>query len=341
MSDTKLSIIVVAYNEAQHVARLQRSIRALERPDGVDVESILIDGGSSDGTADAAHAAGFDRVEELPGANIPVCRNAGARYARGKWIAYVDGDCELAPDWLIQAAPLLQKFPEVMLGWPARPPDPMNRMQAAWNFHWLNKNPRLEQVCGRDVVRHEGFRLATTRNMILTRSVFDQVQGFNESLPTGEDTDFAFRAYMAGIPVFGVPELRVVHHGEPNTVSKFYKQQVWHANRNSYAHIKRISGGKIGGNAPRFALACLISIVLALAGTLMAAILRQPGALLAWLAPLATVGAPALYISIKGRDVRHLPMLVWLYALYGAARIHDWAGLAKSKASWKAPQAKA
>ena len=333
-----LSIIVVAFNEARHVARLQRSIQGLERPAGVDVESILIDGGSSDGTAEAARQAGFDRVAELPGANIPVCRNAGARYAKGKWIAYVDGDCELATDWLIQAEPLLRHFPEVMLGWPARPPDPMNRMQAAWNFHWLNKNPRLEDVCGRAVVRHEGFRLATTRNMILTRSVFDQVNGFNESLPTGEDTDFAFRAYMAGIPVFGVPELRVLHHGEPSSFGTFYKQQVWHANRNSYAHIKRISGGKIGGNAPRFALACLLSMIIAFSGTVAAALLGQVWPLLGCLAPLGVVGAPAFFVSIKGREFRHLPMLVWLYTMYGAARIHDWAGFAQSKASWKVPR---
>lgn len=331
-----LAIIVVTYNEARHVARLLRSIKALERPAPIQIETILVDGGSQDGTATAARAAGFDLVEERPGANIPVCRNAGAALAKGDWLAYVDGDCELAPDWLTQALPFLRHFEQVMLGWPARPPDPMNPMQAAWNFHWLNKNPRLEQVCGQDVVRHEGFRLATTRNMILTRAVFDAIGGFNEELSTGEDTDFAFRAYMADIPVLGIPSLRVQHHGEPRSLAQFYRQQVWHANRNSYAHIKRISGGRVGGNAPRFALAFLMSLVLALTGMVATFLTMNPIGLAAWLLPLAVVSAPAIYISLKGQTFRHLPMLVLLYTLYGWARIHDGLGLAKSKTNWKA-----
>ena len=335
MSAHTLSIIVVTYNESQHVARLQRSIKKLDKPEGVQVQSILVDGGSQDGTAEAARRAGYSRVIELPGANIPVCRNRGAEAAQGDWLAYVDGDCELAPDWLMTAYPLLTGCEAVMLGWPARPPDPMNAMQSAWNFHWLNKNPRLEDFMGRRVVRHEGFRLATTRNMILHKSVFTTVQGFNEELPTGEDTDFAFRAYMADVPVLGVPDLKVVHHGEPVTLRQFYKQQVWHANRHSYEHIQKLSGGKIGGNAPRFAKAFMAGLFSAVVGLAISAVTGNAWWLLLLLPVLGVISLPAAYISMKGRSLRHLPMLCLLYAAYGWARMQDWVGLAQSKASWK------
>jgi glycosyltransferase involved in cell wall biosynthesis len=336
-----LSVIVVTFNEARHVARLQQSLRSLTLPPGVAVESILVDGGSRDGTAAEARQAGFDHVQECPGASIPVCRNLGARAAKGDWLAYVDGDCEVADDWLQQACPFLVEYEKVLLGWPARPPDPMNALQAAWNFHWLNKNRHMEEVLGQAVVQREGFRLATTRNMLLHRAVFDAVDGFNEELPTGEDTDFAFRVYMQGIPAFGLPTLRVWHHGEPATFGEFYRQQVWHANRLSYAHIRRISGGRIGGNAPRFAAAFLLAGLAGLAG-LFSGLAGRPlwPAWWLWLFPwLAVVALPAVFVSWKGGSVRHFPMLCVLYALYGWARMWDLVGLARARPSWKSTAA--
>ncbi len=333
-----LSIMVVAFNEARHVARLQRSVDAMRKPEGVQVETVLVDGGSGDGTAEAAREAGFTKVIELPGANIPVCRNRGAREASGDWLAYVDGDCEVAEDWLEQAYPLLAGSEGVLLAWPARPPDPMNWLQAAWNFHWLNKNPRMEEFMGRHVVRAEGFRLATTRNMILHRAVFDAVNGFNEKLPTGEDTDFAFRAYMKDIPVLGLPDLRVVHHGEPTTLQEFYRQQVWHANRRSYEHIVKISGGKIGGNAPKFAMAYATGLFSAGIGVTIGMLTGQALSFLLVLPLMGVIILPALYISLKGRTAKHFAALCVIYAAYGWARMWDLMGLARAKPSWKTPK---
>jgi len=202
------------------------------------------------------------------------------REAAGDWLAFVDADCELADDWLERAAPLLAGADKIVLAWPARPPEPMTWVQSAWLFHWLNKNRKMENWNGREVVKEEGFRLATTRNMIFTRAVFDGMKGFNEELSTGEDTDFAFRAYMAGIPVLGLPSLRVFHHGEPRTIVQFYRQQVWHANRRSYEHIKKISGGKVGGNAPVFSALFLVCVALAIAGVAAAIAMRSPLAML-------------------------------------------------------------
>jgi len=331
-----LSIIVVTFNEARHVARLQRSIAALRVPDGIGIETVLVDGGSRDGTLEAAREAGYTRVCVHPGASIPVCRNIGAREASGDWLAYVDGDCEVAVDWLEQALVFMQKLDRVIVGWPARPPEPMNALQQAWNFHWLNKNPRMEEFLGRRVVREQGFRLATTRNMMLHRAVFDALGGFNEALPTGEDTDFAFRAYMADIPVLGVPESKVVHHGEPVTIADFYKQQKWHANRRSYEHIMKVSKGRVGGNAPKYTAAYLAAAALCILGTGLTVWLRHPLPLLLCLPWPAVIGAPAAWISLKGGTFRHLPMLCMLYAVYGWARSLDLLGFARLKPSWKA-----
>ncbi len=331
----KLSIIAVVFNEAKHVADLQRAATHLQNPTGVEIETILVDGGSRDGTADAARAAGFTKVIVLPGANIPVCRNRGLAEATGDWIAFLDGDCIPAEDWLEQARSLLARGEPIILGWPARPPEPMTWVQSAWDFHWAQKNRKLTSYGGREVVQHEGFRLVTTRNMILNRRVLDRVPNFNEALATGEDTDFAYRAYLAGIPVIGLPELHVVHRGEPATLGQFYRQQVWHANRRSYQHILKASGGKVGGNAPKFALAFLLTLILALVGFALALHSNNYWLLAFALPLLAVVSLPALRLCIRAKNVKPLLGLIVLYSAYGLARAYDLVGLSPHKPSWK------
>jgi GT2 family glycosyltransferase len=331
----RLSIIAVTFNEARHIAHLQQAVNRLQRPAGCEVETILVDGGSRDGTVDAAHAAGFSRVVVLPGASIPVCRNRGLREATGEWIAFVDGDCVPAPDWLREAAHFLQREEKVLLGWPARPPTPYTWVQAAWVFHWDQKNPHREERHGRPVVAREGFRLATTRNMVMHRLVAEQLGGFNEELTTGEDTDFAFRAHQAGIPVLGVPSLHVAHHGEPATLRQWFRQQLWHANRRSYRHIVKLSGGRVGGNAPLFTALYLGTLALGLAGLAVALATGRalPAALVApW---FALITGPAVLLCRRGRSWKHLPALCLLYAAYGLARSIDLLGLHRQKPSWK------
>ncbi|MBP7828582.1 MAG: glycosyltransferase [Kiritimatiellae bacterium] len=329
----RLSILIVAFNEARNLPRLHAAIARLRRPPGMDIETVVVDGGSRDGTVEAARALGFDRVIEAPGASIPACRNRALKESAGDWVAFLDADCEPAADWLERAAPFLEQEARVVLGWPVEPPEPMTWVQAAWHFHWQHKNRVVEDSPGGPVVRREAFRLITTRNMYLARSAADQLNGFDERLATGEDTDFAFRAYLAGLPVLGVPALRVMHHGEPATLKDFYRQQLWHANRLSYARISG-SGQAAGGNAPRFARLFAAALLL-LALAVPAGLFWHPaGWLLALPLPILVAG-PAAWTCRKGGRFRPFLPLCALYLAYGLARALDLAGLHRRKNSWK------
>lgn len=332
MSHT-LSIVVVALNEARHLARLKASIDRLSNPELTNIETILVDGGSTDGTVELAQQAGFTKTILLPGATIPVCRNRGVCEASGDWLAFVDADCEVAEDWLVKALPFLQSGDPVILGWPVSPPTPPSWVQAAWHYHWIRKNPCIELVNGSPVIKKQAFRVITTRNMLLHRRAYDLVRGFDEALVTGEDTDFVFRAYTQGLAVLGVPSLNVMHHGEPATLGQFFRQQLWHANKTSYTRIQQTAGGRLGGNAPRFARWFLISL---------AAFILAPWALLVhWAAlvlffPLVLlVAGPALFLSIRGGHPGFFPSLCLLYFAYGLARSIDLVGFHRNKPSWK------
>jgi glycosyltransferase involved in cell wall biosynthesis len=329
-----ISIVVVSFNEARALARVKQHFDELALPPDTQVESILIDGGSRDGTPETARRLGFTKVVVLPGANIPVCRNRGLAEARGEWIAFVDADCLLDREWLLHAARLLAKYPALILGWPAEPPSPLTWVQEAWHIHWMNKNPALEEDAGEMLVKRDGFRMITTRNMIFHRAVADRIGGFDEALATGEDTDFVFRATMAGIPAWGLPALKAVHLGEPATLRQFFKQQLWHANRKAYRTIMAKSGMKTGGNAPLFTGVFLALAAIAMAGA--AAAFARPAA------ALFTVPLPLFLLALSARTCARarrpgrIPALAVLYGAYGLARALDLVGLSPRKFSWKA-----
>lgn len=335
-----VSFIVVTFNEAKALPLVHRAIRALRLPEGFDIETVAVDGGSRDGTPAVARQCGFTTVIELPGASIPACRNAGMHHAKGGWLAFVDADCVLEEHWLTHAASLLFAHPKLILGWPASPPEPGTWVQRAWHAHWMTKNPKLEKEQGELVVKSGGFRMITTRNMIMPRSVAEDVGGFDEALSTGEDTDYVFRATMSGIPAWGLPSLKSVHLGEPDTLKKFFRQQLWHANRKAYKTIMARSGMKAGGNAPMFTALFLVLLVMAVAG--LAASVWHP-LFLTGVAPLIVLlSLIAARTCWRSRDPRLFLPLAVLYGAYGLARAIDLCGLAPHKPSWKTqPQTQA
>ena len=329
-----LSVMVVALNEAKHLPGLKAALDHLHLPEGWSLETILIDGGSRDGSVEAAREAGFDECQVLPGASIPVCRNHALRAARGTALAFLDGDCMPDKDWLVHAAPWLLKPTPVLIGYPVAPPESGNWIHRSWHAHWRHKNPAAQRGDAAPVTTG-AFRLITTRNMLFNRVLLDVVPAFDETLATGEDTDFAFRAAQAGCEVVALPTLRVTHLGEPATLRQYYRQQLWHANRKAYSAILISSGGKAGANAIYFSFAFLATLLLVPLGIVLAVFYTPWFWLL--LAPLVFVTAgPAALIADRANSPILFLRLTVLYFLYGFARSVDLVGLSPSKKSWKA-----
>ena len=328
-----LSVMVVALNEERHIPGLMHALTHLHLPEGWSLETILIDGGSHDDTVEAARAAGFDECHVHPGASIPVCRNHALRLARGSVLAFLDGDCVPDPDWIQQAAPWLTKSTPVLMGYPVLPSENGNWIQRSWHAHWHHKNAAAKNQPSAPITT-DAFRLITTRNMLFNRALLNIIPHFDETLTTGEDTDFAFRASQAGCEVVALPFLRVTHLGEPSTLGQYFRQQLWHANRKAYATILKSSGGKSGANAIIFSACFLGGLLLALVG-LALAVLLSPWALLLLLPLAAVTVLPALLIADRANSPVLFFRLIVLYFLYGLARSVDLIGLSPRKQSWK------
>lgn len=88
----RVSVVIPTHNRLQ---LLQRAIASALAQTVQDIEVIVVDDGSSDGTAEWLAAQKEPRLRFLrhdTPRRAPAARNAGTRIARGEWIAYLDDD---------------------------------------------------------------------------------------------------------------------------------------------------------------------------------------------------------------------------------------------------------
>ena len=107
-----VSIVVPAYNEA---VGIERAVRSLVTSDYPEFEVIVVDDGSTDGTAELVEALGLSNVLVLrqPNRGKPAALNRGIQAARHPVVVMVDADTVFEPGTLRN---LLQPFASPEIG---------------------------------------------------------------------------------------------------------------------------------------------------------------------------------------------------------------------------------
>ncbi len=202
-----VSVVIPALNEARWVSTSISRIRQEIDP----AEIVLVDNGSSDGTQELAQAAGAMVVQT--GGTVAAMRNLGARLTTGEVLVFIDADVWLRPGYGGALRRVIEDFaehPQTLAGAVVGIPDDPTWLQAAW------ADPRIQRMA------HLG-----SANMVIGRAFFERLGGFNERLPTGEDTDLCERVERAGGEVRFVPELVTAHQGWPRTLREFVRREAW------------------------------------------------------------------------------------------------------------------
>lgn len=108
----RFSVVVPLFNKAATVRRTLDSIAAQSFP---DFEVLVIDDGSTDGSADLVRAHPDPRIRLIEQANAGpgAARNRGIGESRAEWIAFLDADDTWRPDYLTGHLELLAAFPAV------------------------------------------------------------------------------------------------------------------------------------------------------------------------------------------------------------------------------------
>jgi len=94
-SPCDISIVIPVFNEAENLGPLLSKVRGLELG---NAEIIVVDDGSTDGSADIAMAAGANVIRHPYNIGNGAAIKNGIRAARGRLIAFMDGDGQHQPE---------------------------------------------------------------------------------------------------------------------------------------------------------------------------------------------------------------------------------------------------
>jgi len=155
-------------------------------------------------------------VVPVAGENPSVKRNAGARRARGRILAFIDDDAWARRDWLANGFRFLKEYPGAAgVGGPRLlPPGASFRQRAtdiiAHSRFFGNGHGNWREMNVKNKVPHG---MINSCNYFIRRELFLELGGYNEAIGYGgEDTEFVYRAVTEGGCLFGYTWDIVVFH---------------------------------------------------------------------------------------------------------------------------------
>lgn len=200
MAEPSWSVIIPTHNRCEFVGVAIESV--LAQSEG-DLEVIVVDDGSTDRTGDVVRAIPDTRVKLLQQTNagISSARNAGAECAAGRWLAFLDDDDRLHPNYLERFRQILETSGCVAATCGAR-------LRARDGRSIGSRRPMPTSPAFDGVVAW-----FTSGTLVLERGVFVEIGGYLDGLQCSHQTELAFRLLdwcgASGACIAAVDELLV------------------------------------------------------------------------------------------------------------------------------------
>lgn len=209
----RVSVIVAAYQAAATLGDCLRSLATMSYPNR---ETIVVDDGSTDGTAQIAETDGV-RLIRIDHRGLDAARNAGLAAADGEIIAFLDADAEADRDWLYHLVECATRREAAAAGGPNFTPRPRSALQAALSAapglprEVRSGDDRLSQLCG--------------CNMAISKSALTKLGGFDPLFDrAGDDVDLSIRLRDLGGVLAHAPSA-IVMHQRRSTIGAYLRQQ--------------------------------------------------------------------------------------------------------------------
>ncbi|MEU6275044.1 glycosyltransferase family A protein [Streptomyces populi] len=188
---SRIDVVLPCYNSAHCVGR-QLAALGRQRTDA-DWGLVVVDDGSTDDLAAVVDShrgtlpADVRIVTRSRRGGTGAARNTGARAARGDLLLFLDADDEIADGHVAAMAAALEKAELVTAGIDYRRLNPPSVLRGT----------PPDQLC--DILTASLFKPHVLGGLMgISRTLFDELGGFDERLPALADIDISWRAQLAG-----------------------------------------------------------------------------------------------------------------------------------------------
>jgi len=191
-----VSLIIPTYNSANYLSDSLAS--ALNQNNRGFFEIIVVDDGSSDSPEKVVEEIGGDVLLVRHGKNkgISEARNTGVSAASGDFVAFLDADDVLSPDYLEKMTDFL-RTQRLSCG-------------GCWLYYMSRLGTKGSVIRTFPLINQKPDRPGTfPSGFIIERKLFHTIGGFSHALTVSEDTEFFWRMFAMGFPVYHLPEALV------------------------------------------------------------------------------------------------------------------------------------
>lgn len=225
---TRLAAVVIGRNEGDRFRRCLDSLQGRVSP------IVYVDSGSTDGSIAYAREHGADVVEL--DSSIPFtaarARNAGFERVRelapeAPFVMFVDGDCEVRPDWLPNAQAFLDQHGGYAVACGRR----RERFPEASVYNYL---------CDVEWDTPVGDAEACGGDAVMRVDAFGEVGGFNASLIAGEEPELCIRLRKAGWKIRRLDHEMTLHDANVTRFSQWWTRAVRAGH--AYAEVAAMHG---------------------------------------------------------------------------------------------------
>lgn len=190
-----VSVITVVFNNARHIERAMESVFAQTYP---NIEYIVIDGGSTDGTVDIIrqHASKLSYWHSKRDKGISDAFNMGVAASRGTYVGLVNSDDWMEPEQVASAAGELE--------WSGAP-----FVYGDLTMHRPGGELAYRVTADRNYGASIDHRMPLVNHptCVVRRQVYETVGVFDQNWRIAMDYDWLLRTHLAGLEGVYVPDI--------------------------------------------------------------------------------------------------------------------------------------
>lgn len=211
---TEIGVVVIGRNEGERLARCLASL--ISNADKV----VYVDSGSTDGSVQLAHGLGvevvaLDMTQPFTAARA---RNEGFQCLQRllphiTYVQFVDGDCEVAADWLTKARDFLDQHPAyaVVCG----------RRRERFPQHSI-----YNRLCDLEWDTPVGEAKACGGDALMRADAFAAVTGFRVDLIAGEEPELCVRLRAAGWKIWRLDAEMTLHDAAMTRFGQWWQRSL-------------------------------------------------------------------------------------------------------------------